>query len=140
MGYSSSVYKSAADKLAERRLAAEKQADARRSEIYARDPRARELEQAIASCGTAAVRAVLNGGDILARERGLDSIRWEKISSLTTFSYFDLDAILGVIAKMGIVERWRALDEETGREMFQELIDETRASYGGVSYNPAQNE
>ncbi len=66
MGYSSSVYKSAADKLAERRLAAEKQADARRSEIYARDPRARELEQAIASCGTAAVRAVLNGGDVAA--------------------------------------------------------------------------
>ena len=90
--------------------------------------------------GRAEVDAVLNGSDILARERGLDSIRWEKISSLTTFSYFDLDAILGVIAKMGIVERWRALDEETGREMFQELIDETRASYGGVSYNPAQNE
>ena len=89
---------------------------------------------------TARIEDTLSLTDILARERGLDSIRWEKISSLTTFSYFDLDAILGVIAKMGIVERWRALDEETGREMFQELIDETRASYGGVSYNPAQNE
>ena len=89
---------------------------------------------------TARIEDTLSQTDILARERGLDSIRWEKISSLTTFSYFDLDAILGVIAKMGIVERWRALDEETGREMFQELIDETRASYGGVSYNPAQNE
>lgn len=89
---------------------------------------------------SARIEDTLSLTDILARERGLDSIRWEKISSLTTFSYFDLDAILGVIAKMGIVERWRALDEETGREMFQELIDETRASYGGVSYNPAQNE
>ena len=89
---------------------------------------------------SARIEDTLSLTDILARERGLDSIRWEKISSLTTFSYFDMDAILGVIAKMGIVERWRALDEETGREMFQELIDETRASYGGVSYNPAQNE
>lgn len=89
---------------------------------------------------SARIEDTLSLTDILARERGLDSIRWEKISSLITFSYFDLDAILGVIAKMGIVERWRALDEETGREMFQELIDETRASYGGVSYNPAQNE
>ena len=34
MGYSSSVYKAAADKLFERRLKAEKEADMRKSEIY----------------------------------------------------------------------------------------------------------
>lgn len=66
MGYSSSVYKNAADRLAERRLNAEKLADARRAEIYARLPRTRELEREIASCGTAAVRAVLSGGDVQA--------------------------------------------------------------------------
>ena len=48
MGYSSSVHKNAADRLAQRRLAAEKQADARRRQIYEKYPRARELEQAIA--------------------------------------------------------------------------------------------
>ena len=82
----------------------------------------------------------LSGGDILARERGLDSIRWDKISSITTFNYFDIDAILGIIAKMSIVERWRALDPETGRDMFQRLIDETRGTFGGVNYVAPTNE
>lgn len=71
MGYSSSVYQNAADKLAERRLAAEKQADARRKAIYDAVPRARELEQEIAQCGTAAVRAVLGGGDVKAEMTAL---------------------------------------------------------------------
>ena len=64
----------------------------------------------------------------------------EKISELTTFNYFDLDAILAVIAKMSIIERWRALDPETGREMFQNLIDETRGTFGGVNYVAPANE
>ena len=66
MGYSSSVYKTASDKLAERRLAAEKSADMRRKEIYERLPRAKELEQAIAFCGVEAARTVLRGGDAVA--------------------------------------------------------------------------
>ena len=86
------------------------------------------------------VEETLAGKDILARERGLDSIRWNKISELTTFSYFDLDAILGIIAKMSLIDRWRSLDVETGREMFQNLIDETRGTFSGVNYIVPVNE
>lgn len=86
------------------------------------------------------VNEILAGKDIFVRERGLDNIRWEKISELTTFNYFDIDAILAVIAKMSIIERWRALDPETGREMFQNLIDETRGTFGGVNYVAPANE
>ena len=86
------------------------------------------------------VEEILGGEDILARERGLDAIKWQKISELTTFDYFDLEALLGMIAKMRIIERWRALDEETGREMFLDLINETKATFGGVSYTAPQNE
>jgi len=88
----------------------------------------------------AKIDEVLAGTDILARERGLDAIKWEKISEITTFSYFDLDAILGIIAKMSLIERWRSLDEETGREMFHNLIDETRGTFGGVNYTAPSNE
>ncbi|MBQ6283213.1 MAG: DUF2764 family protein [Bacteroidales bacterium] len=88
----------------------------------------------------ARVSETLAGENILAREKGLDAIVWEKISELTTFNYFDLDALLGIIAKMRLIERWRALDEETGREMFQQLIKETTATFGGVSYTAPQNE
>ena len=88
----------------------------------------------------AKVEETLAGDDILARERGLDAIKWQKISELTTFDYFDLEALLGMITKMSLIERWRALDAETGREMFLRLIDETRATFGGVSYTAPQNE
>lgn len=65
MGYSSIIYKNAADKLAAKRLAAEKQADLRREEIYSRYPRVKELEQQIASCGAEAAKTVLRGGDVV---------------------------------------------------------------------------
>ena len=78
---------------------------------------------------------VLNLGDILSRERGIDDLVWDKINSLTTFNYFDIDAILGFITKMNIVARWFRLDEQTGREMFQKLVDEVRGTFKGVEYN-----
>ena len=87
---------------------------------------------------TVKVEETLAGDDILGRERGLDDIKWQKINELTTFNYFDIEALLGMVAKMRIIERWRTLDEETGREMFNNLIKETRDTFGGVSYTAPQ--
>lgn len=61
MGYSVQVNQKARDKMYQRRINAEKEADMRREEIYARLPRVRELEKEIASGGIRAVRAVLGG-------------------------------------------------------------------------------
>lgn len=66
MGYSSSVYDNATQKLRDRRHDAENQADIRRADIYAKLPRARELEHEIASCGVEAAKTVLGGGDVVA--------------------------------------------------------------------------
>ena len=66
MGYSSIIYKNAADKMAAKRLSAQKRADMRREEIYDRYPRVKELEQQIASCGAEAAKTVLRGGDVVA--------------------------------------------------------------------------
>ena len=81
------------------------------------------------------LETILNTGDILSRERGIDDLMWEKIDSLTTFNYFDIDAILGFITKLNIVARWYRLDEQTGREMFKRLVDEVRGTFKGVEYN-----
>lgn len=78
---------------------------------------------------------VLNSGDILARERGIDDLMWEKIDSLTTFSYFDINNILAFVAKLNIVARWYKLDEQSGRELFKKLVDEVRGTFKGVEYN-----
>ena len=82
----------------------------------------------------AALEAVFAQADILSRERGIDDLMWEKISLLTTFNYFDINAILGFITKMNIVARWYRLDEQTGREMFKKLVDEVRGTFNGVDY------
>ena len=76
--------------------------------------------------------AVLGSGDILSREKGIDDLMWEKSESLTTFDYFDIDAILGFIAKLNIAMRWNRLDPETGREMFSRIVKEVRGSFTGV--------
>ena len=93
------------------------------------DAIAEEFEEA------AALETILNTGDILSRERGIDDLMWEKINSLTIFNYFDIDAILGFITKLNIVARWYKLDEQTGREMFKKLVDEVRGTFNGVEYN-----
>ena len=80
------------------------------------------------------VENILTGTDLVAREKGLDDILWEKIDSLSTFHYFDIEAILAYIAKLRIVTRWLNLDEEVGREQFRRLIKEVRGTYKGVKY------
>lgn len=79
--------------------------------------------------------AILYGDDLLARERGLDELVWEKADALTTFDYFDIEAVLGFLSKLNIVSRWFLLDEETGRAFFKKLVEEVRGTFKGVEYN-----
>ncbi len=74
----------------------------------------------------AAVLSVLGQSDILARERGIDRLLWEKADELTRMHLFDMDVILAVVAKLLITERWNRLDPATGREMFRNLVQEIR--------------
>ena len=80
------------------------------------------------------VKAALDGPSLLDRERDLDDITWEKISSLETFHYFDITAVLAYVTKLHIVDRWLALDEEKGRELFHKLVQEVKGTFKGVNY------
>ena len=82
----------------------------------------------------AKVDQVLALPDLLERERGLDEILWDKIDALATFHYFDVTAVLAYVAKLHIVDRWLALDEAAGRELFRKLVAEVRGSFKGVKY------
>ena len=80
------------------------------------------------------VQAALESASLLDREKALDDVTWEKIDSLETFHYFDLTAVLAYVAKLHIVDRWLALDEETGRELFHKLVKEVKGTFKGVNY------
>ncbi len=81
------------------------------------------------------IAAVLQDKDILARERGLDGLMWAKIDEILIFDTFNIDVILGFIAKLKISDRWLTLDEQTGREMFRRLVQEIRGTFKGVEFN-----
>lgn len=83
----------------------------------------------------ARLQAILEGKDILARERGIDDLYWDKIDEITLFDYLNFSKILGMVVKMMIIRRWLLLDEETGRIMFKRLVDEVRGTFKGVEYN-----
>ncbi len=82
----------------------------------------------------AKVESALAASSLLDREQALDDVTWEKISNLETFHYFDLTAVLAYIAKLHIVNRWLALDQEKGRELFRQLVSEVRGTFKGVNY------
>ena len=81
------------------------------------------------------VDAVLECGNILDREKGLDDMMWEKIDSLTYMDVLNLNVILGFIAKLKIVDRWNRLDPETGMQFFRKLVEEIRSTYDNKKQN-----
>ena len=81
-----------------------------------------------------AVASALSQASLLVRERALDDVSWDKISSLETFHYFDITAVLAYVAKLHIVNRWLALDEQKGRELFRRLVQEVKGTFKGVNY------
>lgn len=78
---------------------------------------------------------VLEQQDLLTREKGLDDICWQKADSLSLFHWFDLTAVLAYVVKLHIVDRWLALDEQAGRELFAKLVKEVKGTFKGVEYN-----
>lgn len=58
----------------------------------------------------------------LELERVLDAIRWDKLNELTVFSYFAFETILAFTIRLGMVERWQALEEPAGAAIFEQLV------------------
>lgn len=74
------------------------------------------------------VRRALETDDILERERALDNMMWKKVEELTELHVFDLDIILGFVARLKTVQRWLKLDPESGRELFRKLVNEIKTN------------
>ena len=100
--------------------------DAEEQGIEVEEPEFKEAER---------LQGILEGKDILARERGIDDLYWDKIDEITLFDYLNFSKVLGLVVKMMIIRRWLLLDEEAGRAMFKRLVDEVRGTFKGVEYN-----
>jgi hypothetical protein len=67
--------------------------------------------------------------DFYQRERKADLLKWDYLDEHTFFHYFTIEKVIGYLIKLFIVFRWKALDKETGREMFERLIHDLESSY-----------
>ena len=72
----------------------------------------------------AVIAAVNDEANLVEKERKIDRIRWDEAVGLSVFDYFDIDAILSYLVRIGIVARWTRLDAARGREMFARLMAE----------------
>lgn len=68
-------------------------------------------------------------GNLLQQELEIDNIRWEYIDNQLTYNYFGVELIYAFIIKSMIIERWVQLEPQTGRQMFERIINEIKMSY-----------
>ena len=72
----------------------------------------------------AVIAAVNDERNLLEKERKIDNVRWAQADELSTFDYFNIDAVLAYLVKVNLVARWSLLDAARGREMFDRLLAE----------------
>ncbi|MFA7033838.1 MAG: DUF2764 family protein [Bacteroidales bacterium] len=80
------------------------------------------------------LKSVFTMTNIFEREKKLDDVTWDKINEIVTYELFNINVILAFLAKAHIVERWNALDQDRGKELFNRLVQEVKGTFKGVEY------
>ena len=75
------------------------------------------------------ILAAWQSDTITTREKNLDVIKWQWIDEHTFFEYFTIERLLAFMLQLEIAERWMRLDPETGRSMFDQLLDRLTRDY-----------
>ncbi len=83
---------------------------------------------------SARIGQIFAGTNLLERERAIDNFLWETADGITLMMNFKLGNILAIVAKLCIIERWLALDENTGRELLGRLVTGIRGTYGEIKF------
>lgn len=98
--------------------------------INTRIGRESDTDTVVIDCGEfleeSKISSILQRTSILGREEGLDDAYWDKIDEITALDIFDLDIVLGYLAKIKIIDRWLRLDPDKGRELMRKLVEEIR--------------
>lgn len=65
----------------------------------------------------------------IERELKIDNNTWNFVEENTFFNYFSIERVMAFIVKLLIVERWLLLDEEKGKQMFNQLVTELQDGF-----------
>jgi len=72
---------------------------------------------------------IFENENLLERELKMDQHQWNFLEDVTFFNYFTIEKVLAFLQKLFIVERWMALDTETGKKMFNQLLKEYESGF-----------
>ena len=72
----------------------------------------------------AVIAAVNDEQNLVEKEHKIDLVRWDYAAELSSFDYFNINAVLSYLVKINIVARWSLLDVKRGREMLERLMTE----------------
>lgn len=61
--------------------------------------------------------------DFREREHLLDELRWKWLEDNSVFNYFTVERLFVFLQKLDIIARWSLLDETTGMQKYNELIE-----------------
>ena len=64
------------------------------------------------------ITAVNEESNLLEKEHKIDLICWNEVSELSTFDYFNLNAVLAYLIKINLFARWPMLAQKIGRALF----------------------
>ncbi len=73
--------------------------------------------------------SIQENDNFLEKEKAMDILRWNFLDEQNTFNYFTIEVLLAYIIKLHMIERWLALDKETGEKMFRQLLNDLEKSY-----------
>ena len=83
------------------------------------------------------VQRISEESNLLERERKLDELRWKWLDDNSVFNYFTVERLFVFLVKVGIVERWSALDADKGMQRYNIMINNLK---GGADLNSAKKE
>ncbi len=71
----------------------------------------------------------IDDDQLMDREKRIDYIKWNLLDDETFFFYFTIEKIFSYLIKISIIERWLKLHPDTGKQMFNELLNTLETSY-----------
>ena len=77
----------------------------------------------------AEINQLADNENLLAREKGLDQLKWNMVEEITLFDYFTIEVVLAYTIKLDIAYRWLELGEEEGRQMFKQIINALKSGF-----------
>ena len=74
------------------------------------------------------IAAISEEADLLEKEKKIDLLKWQWIDDNITFHYFTVEKLYAHLLMLDMLERWAALDKETGQETFRAMVGTMKGS------------